>query len=125
MQAKQLSIKVKKVVVDCEKCYQIEDVQCYNFEDLPDLYFTTYPYCFTNEGGFVVCTNDKEFEPFNVYVQGDVVCQRHYDKIVRIMQVCGEKLHNLNEMEKVRIAEFKAKTIELEKEWNGIVEVKI
>jgi len=123
MQAKQLSIKFKRVPIDGEKFFEILDVQCYNEEELPDLYFIKFPYCYISGDGFHIVTNDKDFEPDTIYNVGDILCENHFNKVVRIMQVCGEKLHNINEMIKIKNEELKQKNAELEKVWNGEDEI--
>jgi hypothetical protein len=74
---------------------------------------------------FHIETNDKDFELDTIYNVGDVVCEHHFNKIVRIMQVCGEKLHNINEMERVKRLELKQKNDELSKVWHGEEEIVI
>jgi len=126
MQAKRLSIKYKRVVIDAKKYCEITDIQGYTENELPEDYFNEYPIMFMIDvTKLYLITNDKEFELETIYDVGDVLCEEHFNKLVRIMQVCGEKLHNINEMIKVRNAELKEKSKELEKVWNGEEEIVI
>ncbi len=118
-QAVGLGIKAKKLISRGEKVYKILSFSCYNLEDdeLPHSYFKEFPYCFEFDDTLVVVTNDKEFiensfvktkENSCAYEVGDYVPQDEFEKLMKILKVCGEKLHKINQ-------EIK----ELRKTWNG------
>jgi hypothetical protein len=116
-----LYLRTKKVVYRGEKVYEILDFSCYNLEDdaLPHKYFEEYPYCFEIDGQFVIVTNDKEFvsespnyngkENSFIFEVGDYIQQENFEKLLKILRVCGEKLHNINQEIKVMRLEWKGK----------------
>jgi hypothetical protein len=120
MQAIELMVKAKKVVYRGEKCYKILDFTCYENTDtrLPDEYYKKYPFCFKEDDEFVIGTNDDSFgctwDGYFSFKVGDYIPKDRFEKVLEIIKVCGEKLHNLN----VKIKEMK-------KEWKGTEEFKI
>jgi hypothetical protein len=127
MKAVELGIKTKKVVYRGEKCYKILSYGCYELEDdrLPHRYFENFPFCFVGcDDEFVVVTNDKSIagksdslysEDDNYIIEvGGLVPKEEFEKLVKIVRVCGEKLHTINQ-------EIK----EMKKEWQGEEEFKI
>jgi len=123
MQAIELGIKTQKIVYRGEKCYKILSFAYYNFNDerLPKDYFAEFPFCFEDDGQFIIRTNDKSLVKYSVYGENiycfkveDYIPKDEFEKILEIVKYCGEKLHNLN-----------IKIREMEKEWNGTEEFKI
>jgi hypothetical protein len=117
MQAIELGIKTRKVVDHGEKMYKILGFSCYNLLDLPAQYLKNYPFCYENDRRLWIITNDKELQS-NVDVMvleiGDLIFQYEFDKLMKVIRVCGAKLHNIN-------LEIK----EMKKEWSGEQEFNI
>lgn len=113
MQAVELGIKTKRVVYRGEKCYKILDFSCYNIEDdrLPHSYFAEFPYCFEDDGKLVVIVGNTNSYQYEI---GDYVDKDEFEKNLKVIQYCGEKLHNINQgIKQMRL------------EWQGIEEFKI
>jgi hypothetical protein len=113
MQAKVLKLKVKKVIDRGEKYYKLLSFECYKEYELPHKYFDKYPYCYMEDNLVFVNISNKEDDNY-AFKLGDFVDEATFDKLIKVLRVCGEKLHNLNQ-------EIK----QLKVEWKGEEEVKI
>jgi hypothetical protein len=108
--AVKLSIKAKRVVSRGVKCYQVTELSSYGEEELPIVYFEQYPYCIYSEDMLEIVTNDKHpvFEGGGCTLRvGEVVPEYYFDKILEVVRVCGNKLHNINELIRLNTQEWK------------------
>jgi len=124
-QAIGLKLSAKREVCKGTKYYKILSFSCYDLDsdELPHVYFEKYPYCCETEGMLMVATNDKEYVEKSaskasidccVYKVGDLIPQDEFDKLLKILHVCGEKLHDIN----ISIKEMRS-------EWQGVEEFNI
>ena len=113
MQAVTLGIKTKKVVSRGEKFYKILAFSCYEQIQLPCKYFEEFPYCSQVDNILVVVTGNKPEDSY-VFKVGDLVPEKDFQKALKIIKHCGEKLHVINE-------EIK----QIKKDWKGIEDFEI
>jgi hypothetical protein len=114
MQAKQLSIKAKRIVVRGVKQWEITGISGYDVLDIPEQYLAEFPFCYMTGDELILVTNDKTFEQETIIGVGHIFSPEQFDKFIKIIQVCGDKLHNINKMIKT-----------IKQEWHGEEEFKI
>jgi len=107
MQAKELSIKVKKIVFRGDRYYKVDNISCFSHEELPLKYFECFPYCAMCCSGLSVVSSNNVKDNYYITV-GDIIEQEEFEKMMKVVKYCGEKLHNINQ-------EIK----EIKKTWQG------
>jgi len=107
-QAIGLKIDTKKIVYRGQKFYEVKGYSCYESERLPVKYFEQFPYCFNADDNFLaVVSSNNDDDCYEVRV-GDLIPQEDFERMLKIVRHCGEKLHKIN-------MEIK----EIKKGWNG------